>query len=257
MRRTSQGFTLVELLVVIGIIAVLIALLLPALTAAREAANATKCLSNMRQVGLAVQLYQTESKHGRWLPPYLFHDTSDHYPPNSPSQKWPFYYVWLPAKYLRENSGTFICPSDQYTLLRNPERRWFSGIQDSRYSYGMNLDLPRQRTFVYPAAPFGSQSAHFNPRSLKGVKDVANLIVFWETKGLQLGSFRSIASDPFRFDHGKKRLMACTFADGHAALMDKDEVTVPFGTPIVHPHPPKMKQYWFGSVHVSGAMLYD
>lgn len=256
MRRNRNGFTLVELLVVIGIIAVLIALLLPALAAARESANATKCLSNLRQVGLTVQLYTTESK-GRWLPPYLFRDTSDHYPASFPSQPWPFYYVWLPAKYLNENSGAFICPSDQHVLTRTPMKRWFSGIQDSQYSYAMNLDLPRRTSFVYPAAPFGTQSIHFNPRSLKGVKDVSNLIVFWETKRLQLGSFRSIGSDPFRFDHGKKRLMGCTFADGHAALMDKDEVTLPFGTPIVHPHPPKMKQYWFGSLHTKGPMWQD
>jgi prepilin-type N-terminal cleavage/methylation domain-containing protein len=57
---TNRGFTLVELLVVIGIIAVLIGILMPALTKARRAAQVTQCLSNIRQVGSFIQLYATE-----------------------------------------------------------------------------------------------------------------------------------------------------------------------------------------------------
>jgi len=65
--RPSDAFTLVELLVVIGIIALLISILLPALGRAREAANTTQCLSNLRQVGIYLNLYANE--HRGFLPP--------------------------------------------------------------------------------------------------------------------------------------------------------------------------------------------
>jgi prepilin-type N-terminal cleavage/methylation domain-containing protein/prepilin-type processing-associated H-X9-DG protein len=66
-RRSRRGFTLIELLVVIAIIGILAALLFPVFAQARESARQTVCASNMRQLGLAMRLYISDSDES-WFP---------------------------------------------------------------------------------------------------------------------------------------------------------------------------------------------
>lgn len=94
----DRGFTLIELLVVIAIIALLAALLLPALARTKEKGRQAACLSNLRQVGLALQMYAED--HGGWLP------TSTH--GGSTNASW----IYQLAGQLANVDRIRLCPSD-------------------------------------------------------------------------------------------------------------------------------------------------
>ena len=122
-RQSRHGFTLVELLVVIAIIGILVALLLPAVQAARESARRTQCVNNLKQIGLALQTY---------------HDSVGHFPTgrverNELGVSWAFellpymeqsniYDAWVPteAVFAEANIAAMRTPVDTYYC---PSRR--------------------------------------------------------------------------------------------------------------------------------------
>jgi prepilin-type N-terminal cleavage/methylation domain-containing protein/prepilin-type processing-associated H-X9-DG protein len=102
--KRYKAFTLVELLVVIGIISVLIAMLLPALNKAREAAKTVACLSNMRQVTQAIMMYADDNKG--YLPPTYLYGQPD---PTKAQIVWPALVGAREYGYIK-NPDVFICP---------------------------------------------------------------------------------------------------------------------------------------------------
>ncbi len=97
--RTRRGFTLIELLVVIAIIAILAAILFPVFARAREAARATSCKSNLKQIGIATQLYAQDYDE-RVVSAFIYYSPSDNL-------------VWWPdlIRPYAKNEQLTLCPS--------------------------------------------------------------------------------------------------------------------------------------------------
>jgi prepilin-type N-terminal cleavage/methylation domain-containing protein len=166
MRPTSQdrrrwhrarAFTLIELLVVIGIIAVLIAILLPALNAARRQANTAKCASNMRQLALAVLSYTVSNKNA--LPPALVSaDAADATSPYPDGWYWAAelvkqHYIDAPNIFIGttitktyDSNSVFQCPAGLSGEDQAP------GLGTGNSNIGVNPVDPANSTGSYGAA---------------------------------------------------------------------------------------------------------
>jgi prepilin-type N-terminal cleavage/methylation domain-containing protein/prepilin-type processing-associated H-X9-DG protein len=212
--RPRQRFTLIELLVVIAIIAILAAMLLPALAKAREKARAISCMSRVKQLSLATMLYVDDSKE---VFPQLYYSSPGH------TNEWGYndYCYWLEVvlPYAGSAKEVFLCPSRE---------AW--GGSPPLYSpdyigFGLN--------YWYLGSPYAGSPGYGGITTAR-VKSPSDTVLYADAKGragvangpygYYIYSYQIICGGAYETVGPHNNLVNIAWVDGHASPLNYGQI---------------------------------
>jgi prepilin-type N-terminal cleavage/methylation domain-containing protein/prepilin-type processing-associated H-X9-DG protein len=192
--RTSggRGFSIIELLVAIGIISILLAFLFPALSAARQRAESLQCQSNLRQIGMMLQIYA--NNNNAWPSPVIMSPEGKPVgrgillPPN---QRWPVYVFDVPAALPGEGDAPgddpwpftpaiLRCPSESDPGEAHSYIVNWDPIADHAKAGNGHMAFERSAELVIMAEKFGIRTDYY----LEPFKDLSSIVDFYHHKTL-------------------------------------------------------------------------
>ncbi len=232
----AAGFTLVELLVVIGIISILIAMLLPALNRARDAARTVACLSNLRQLGMSFQMY-TDQNQG-------------YFPPTSYTTAANELYTWPGILFATKNAsaGVFACPGFgvgeyPWNHFRNPPSAIDGASSAWAYSqYGYNYTFIGSGVHL-PSTFTGDKTA---PAKRTTIRRPEEKILLMDSRSVTVPDrgYYIIAdySSTFNYQpavrHSNNHGLNILWIDGHASTMQIKNPDNPYAAG-------ELDRYWY------------